>query len=314
MYYFTYKKEGSIDQVAKVEEQKKIVYLHKGEKPDESDEEEFNAIPYSKYEKLLKEVPARQRQGVFNQMVNAYKYKHNIEEYTGIQRELLKSIYNDEDQKRGDLVLRNGKFEPILFKNPAKFQVFYIVGSSGSGKSTIALKLIKNFKKDNPKHQVYVVSKLDKDDTLDKEKKLFHRLDVLSFKKDPIKIDEFEDGSVIVFDDYESFQGDKILYNIIIGLLNDLCTLGRHKGLKIIICQHNVSNYSATRLVLQETTNIVIFPASVQQGTLKYLLQDKLGMSKEQVNKIKNERQSHYVMIYSHHPNFLLTEKEIKLL
>ena len=67
-------------------------------------------------------------------------------------------------------------------------------------------------------------------------------------------------------------QTNKQIFNAIIGLLNELLTLGRHQRFSIIICSHLTSNYKATRLIMIEATMFIMYPKSSSENSLKHFL------------------------------------------
>ena len=93
--------------------------------------------------------------------------------------------------------LDDGKFK-IMPVN--KFQVFYIYGASGSGKSYIARDIAEAYHMLNPKNGVFLISKLSEDDTLDKSK-FIKRVKVDTFIEDKPDVVEFSD-SLVIIDDY----------------------------------------------------------------------------------------------------------------
>jgi chromosomal replication initiation ATPase DnaA len=208
------------------------------------------------------------------------------------------------------LTLDDGKFKimPVF----GKFQVYYLYGASGSGKSYIARDIAEGYHLLNPKNGVFLISKLQEDDTLDKAK-FIKRVNPETFKEEKPDVTEFSD-SLVIIDDYEGWESsDKSLYNIIISLINDIASMGRHHKINLIVCNHNHTNYRATRLLLNEATGIIIYPQSSGDNALKYLLTSYVGLTKAQINEIKKAR-SRWVFVHKHAPRYMMTIDEIKLL
>ena len=208
------------------------------------------------------------------------------------------------------LTLDDGKFKimPVF----GKFQVYYLYGASGSGKSYIARDIAEGYHLLNPKNGVFLISKLQEDDTLDKAK-FIKRVNPETFKEEKPDVTEFID-SLVIIDDYEGWESsDKSLYNIIISLINDIASMGRHHKINLIVCNHNHTNYRATRLLLNEATGIIIYPQSSGDNALKYLLTSYVGLTKAQINEIKKAR-SRWVFVHKHAPRYMMTIDEIKLL
>jgi chromosomal replication initiation ATPase DnaA len=260
------------------------------------------------------------------------KQSTNIEFNPEDYSDLLKK-YDDPDEKKEILVLLENKFykhagiqksektienltlDDAKFKIMpvfGKFQVYYLYGASGSGKSYIARDIAEGYHFLNPKNGVFLISKLNEDDTLDKAK-FIKRVNPESFKEEKPDVTEFID-SLVIIDDYEGWESsDKLLYNIIISLINDIASMGRHHRINLIVCNHNHTNYRATRLLLNEATGIIIYPQSSGDNALKYLLTSYVGLTKAQINEIKKAR-SRWVFVHKHAPRYMMTTDEIKLL
>lgn len=264
-------------------------------------------IVFSDYEHDLKQFKPKDRIGVLNQLRKAYEKGTNenvfVDERISLLYEKIKK--NEIDNK--EVELEDGIFEPIIIPN--KHNVFYMCGASGSGKSYLAGQVAKNYKKMYPKREVFLISKLEKDETIDKMK-FIKRIDVTTFFESAPVLDEFTD-SLVIFDDYEGF--DKKLFEIVIALINDIAITGRHTNTDLILCQHNFTNYKATRMILLEVTHIVIYPASASNQALRYLLGTYCGLDTKQIQEVKKMK-SKFVCLYRHHPNFLLGQTFAKLL
>jgi chromosomal replication initiation ATPase DnaA len=217
------------------------------------------------------------------------------------------SSHDDALQK---IVLDDGKFKimPVF----DKFQVYYLYGASGSGKSYIARDIAESYHQQNPKNGVFLISKLADDSTLDKAK-FIKRIDVESFKEEKCNVMEFSDSMVII-DDYEGWESsDKLLYNIIISIINDISSMGRHHHINLIVCNHNHTNYRSTRLLLNEATGIIIYPQSSGDHALKYLLTSYVGLTKAQIQEIKKAK-SRWVFVHKHAPRYMMTIDELSFL
>ena len=258
------------------------------------------------------------------------KVKFNVDDY----KDLLKK-YKDEDEKNEVIKLLEQQFyksagidkdkksegvQSILLDEAqfkimpvfGKFQVFYLYGASGSGKSYIARDVAEAYHMLNPKNGVFLISKLSEDDTLDKSK-FIKRVNVETFKEDKVDVVEFSD-SLVIIDDYEGWESsDKALYNIVISLINDIASMGRHHKINLVVCNHNHTNYRATRLLLNEATGIIIYPQSSGDNALKYLMKNYVGLTMPQIQEMKKAK-SRWVFIHKHAPRYMLTKDELKFL
>jgi len=203
-------------------------------------------------------------------------------------------------------------FHLIPTKDPKKREVWYIAGASGSGKSYIAKGLAEMYSKQFPDRKVYLVSKLDEDDTLDniKGKKLC-RLKPSKLVENPLKDLSILENSMVIFDDYDTFLGKEM--KVIQQLIDDIAIMGRHQNITMLCLTHYLTNYSKTRLLLTEATHIVVYPLSTGAHALNYLLKTYLGLEKEEISAIRRGG-SRWVMLYKNYPNYAITETEAFLL
>ena len=203
------------------------------------------------------------------------------------------------------------KFEIVPPTEEDKRNVYYIAGASGSGKSYVAGQIATNYKKLHPNNEVYLISKLNEDSTLDsltvgKPK----RINIDSILDDPPKIEEFR-NCLVIFDDYDGITGK--LGKAILELITDIAITGRHTATNLILCTHHISNYSRTRLILNESTHYILYPQSSSFNALKHLLIHYLGLSIEEIKQLKNIK-SRWCCFHKNFPNYMLTQTSCKIL
>ena len=122
-------------------------------------------------------------------------------------------------------------FYPLPDASGKHRQVYYITGASGSGKSYMARMLCEAYMKMYPNRQVYLISKLEQDDTLDNTKpRPPQRINYETFVSDPPHLEEFEDAMVI-FDDYDTISGK--LGEAIQLLMDDIAIQWRHYNITL---------------------------------------------------------------------------------
>ena len=285
-------------------------------------------FPIELYEKELSKFNKKERNSMIKLLEDAFLNGYNNESdedndairknevFTGASektsffrdenKELLKKASED-GEKNNIIEIDDGKFTLTPIFN--KYQLFYLVGSCGSGKSYLAREIIENYKKLYPKNEVYVISSLQEDETLDKLKYLV-RIDPNTFLQEKPNINEFS-NSLVLFDDYENFE--KKIYDLTIELINSIASTGRHFKINMICIQHNFINYKATRLLLNEMTHCIVYPSSASNHALKYLLGTYCGLDRKQIQEVKKSK-SRWVCIYRHHPNMMITQNELKFL
>lgn len=203
-------------------------------------------------------------------------------------------------------------FQLIPTKDSKKREVWYIAGASGSGKSHIAKGVAERYMKQFPDRDVYLVSKLEEDDTLDSMKgRKCIRLKVDKLAAEPIKDLDLLKDSLIIFDDYDTILGKE--GKAVQQLIDDIAIMGRHNNITMLCLTHYLTNYSKTRLLLTEATHIVVYPLSTGAHSLNYLLKTYLGLEKDEISQIRRGG-SRWVMLYKNYPNYCVTETEAFLL
>lgn len=225
------------------------------------------------------------------------------------------------DQKPGGYtrikVSEGSKLIPLL--DSGGRSITYICGASGSGKSTFANNLIKNFNIMFPDACVYLFSKVSSDPAFDalEKKKIITRIPInekiIENKVDVLN--DIENGSLVIFDDIDTIN-DKNLLKEINNIKLQILEIGRHKNIYCIVTSHliNTGDRTSTRTMMNEMSNLVIFPkggGSVYQQ--RYCLKNYLGFTNAQCEKILNVNNSRWVLISKNFPQYILTERECYL-
>lgn len=218
----------------------------------------------------------------------------------------------DEDALR-HVQISSGSFEPRL--NPYQRNVAYIAGPSGSGKTHYAVQLIKAYQKITDK-PLYVFSRTDcKADPAFKGMKPI-QIDINeSLLTDPIDItQELTDGSIVLFDDCNTIQDDKLL-KVIEKLMADILEVGRKLEIDIIVTSHLVipNNKKSARTILNELQTLTVFPKSGSAQQIRYALKTYFGLDNHQIDRIIHLR-SRWVTISKSYPMYVLSEKEAYIL
>ena len=140
-----------------------------------------------------------------------------------------------------------------------------------------------------PKNQFYLISYLDKDTTLNSYKEII-RLDAMQpdFLDQCMEMDleaEFN-NSMVIFDDCDSITSKKMKEKIF-GLLNKMLRIGRHYNITVAYVGHELYHSHELKCILNESMTITFFPRFLNFKKMKYLLETYLGLSKEQIDKIR---------------------------
>jgi hypothetical protein len=184
----------------------------------------------------------------------------------------------------------------------------YAAGPSQSGKSTHVSGVIEMYKKLEPKNRLFVFSDTEKDEKLDKH--------------DPIRIkldEELADAnsadfanSLCVFDDVDSIKDAKIKKSVLT-LRDNLLQKGRHDNIALICTNHLLTDYKNTRVLLNESQYITLFPASTTKHSFNRVLKTYFGMSQELIDYLYNcgERS---ITLFKEFPQFYITNTEVGLI
>jgi len=188
-------------------------------------------------------------------------------------------------------------------------RIYYIAGPSGSGKSTMASQILQSYKKQNPKNDIYIFSRKDKDEVLDKLNP--YRIEINNdLIENPLDITkEVEKGGCcFLFDDYNTIQ-DKELRNAVSKIMNDILEIGRSYKVSCIITNHliNGDNKKDMRTIFNEAHNITIFPKCGNKYGMRYMLEKYMGFDKRTINRILNLN-SRWCTMSKTYPNYVLYE------
>jgi adenosyl cobinamide kinase/adenosyl cobinamide phosphate guanylyltransferase len=198
-----------------------------------------------------------------------------------------------------------GKIVPVPNLNTR--EICYVAGPSGSGKSTWASKYIKLYLKMFPECDFIVVSRLNSDKALDY---LEPTRVIPEDLEEPLDIHEtLQDGDIVLFDDTDTIQDDKIK-KAVSKMKNDILETGRHKNIMCIITSHliNGNDRKDTRTVLNECHNMTVFPKAGGAYGIRYALSKYWGMPNKMIDEIL-QLPSRWVTISKMAPQYVLHEK-----
>lgn len=187
--------------------------------------------------------------------------------------------------------------------------IVYVTAQSGAGKSYWCYRYATEYQKIFPKNAVYLISSLSDDSSIDRIKGL-QRINVKNpeFLKDDLTAEDFAD-SLLILDDCDCIT-DKVLKKKIYGIQNACLETGRHFKVSMLITSHVPCAGLETKRTLNECHAIVIFPKSLGNKTLKYLLDGQFGMDKHQIQKVQS-LSGRWVCIMRTYPMVVIGEKEI---
>lgn len=310
---FSFTKDKDAKPIAVVrggEKDGEILYLHNEETAAKAPKRE---VPAVRYMKDLKFVKPAERVRLMNQLIEAREKGVVADDLVGVPAEakpIYKRICNENDGDKSIELATDEMFVPIPSPDPKTRQVWYVAGQSGSGKSYFARGIAENYKKLFPEREIYLISKLQEDETLDKMKiGKPKRLSLDSLVADPVEMDEFKD-CLVIFDDWDTL--DKPFFPIVHKLIEDLAIMGRHTNTSMLILSHYLTNYSKTRLILGEAQFLVLYPLATSQKALKYVCEHYGGMDKEDIVGLK--KRGRWVLIHKNYPSYVISQHEANIL
>jgi hypothetical protein len=217
---------------------------------------------------------------------------------------------SDEEAKEEEIFneihLRDGYMEPL--PNPFTRGVIYVAGPSGSGKSTWCANFIKKWKKMYPDRPIYIFSRLTEDPALDKIKGI-NRININEdMVKDPIKIEELK-NSLCLFDDIDNIEPYPVR-EAVYQIQNALLETGRHTDTTVLSCAHLLTNYKQSRVLINESTNVVMFPKSGTAHQIKRFLKEYIGLDTKTIQMIMN-LPSRWICIKKNYPVCCLYESGV---
>lgn len=189
-------------------------------------------------------------------------------------------------------------------------EIWLVTGPSGSGKSHWIRMYAKNYHKVFPSNGVYLISSLQKDDTLDAIDFL-KRIDVSKLVANPPKDVTTWKDSLVIIDDVEgldSKQGEAVQR-----VQDMIASEGRHKSTSLIRASHLSTDYRKTRLLLQEVHGFVLFPQSGAHSQYTYLLTKYGGMEKKAVSALLGV-QTRWLCVHHTSPRYFMTSSSLSIL
>jgi hypothetical protein len=312
MPFLTFEKHKDAEAIAVVrggDKDGEILYLNSSDKKPEATKKEVKAV---RYMKDLRCVKPNERVKLMNRLVEASMKKTDPDslDIPTEAKAVYKRILNDNENDTSIELPDDSTFQPIPSADPKTRQVYYIAGQSGSGKSYFARGIAENYKKLYPDRDIYLISKLNEDSTLDSMKiGKPKRISLQSLVDDPVDLEEFKD-CLLIADDWDTL--DKPYYTVVHKLVEDICIMGRHTNTSLLILSHYLTNYKSTRLMLNEAHFLVLYPLATSQKALKYVAEHYGGVDKEDIINFK--KRGRWVCIHKSYPSYVISAHEANLL
>ncbi len=214
-------------------------------------------------------------------------------------KQTKKAVEKQNDIKTTDCVLT-----PRYVQLMNKFASRYLfAGQSLCGKSTVIGMIMRSYKQQYPKNNIFLFSPVEDDEALDKYKPIRITLDV-KFIDDPIQLHELK-NSLCVFDDVDN-EDDEDVCRAVCKLRDRLMGKGRHATTACISSDQILFKGKQSVKSILGANYIVLFPvASIAQT--EQFLKDKLRLPKKTINKICSLR-TRWIMVHRNTPMYVLYE------
>lgn len=161
----------------------------------------------------------------------------------------------------------------------------YVTGPSGAGKSYFCAEYVKEYLKQFPNNNCYIFSTLTSDSNLDKIKKVKRVSLNEDFLNTQFVLSDFAD-SLVLYDDVDSIVS-KPLKKKLFGILNNILQTGRHSSTTVLYTSHLACVGNDTKIILAEATSVTCFPKVMGKRQITYLLENYIGLSKQQVEEVR---------------------------
>jgi hypothetical protein len=284
-----------------------VLYLHNEAVKSAKARKEINTLHYMKDLSFVKPAERARIMGLLEEGIKNDKAPEGLEARVMTVYEKMKG---DATASKAIELPSESMFQPIPDPDPKVRQIWYVAGISGSGKSYFARGIAENYKKLFPEREIYLISKLTEDETLDKMKiGKPKRISLESLVEDFPSIDEFKD-CLVIFDDYDTLTApyDKV----VLKLIDDLAIMGRHTGTSMLVLSHYLTNYKKTRLILGEAHFLVLYPMATSFKAMKYVCEHHCGLTKDEVQGLK--KMGRWVCIHKVVPQYLIAAQDAYLL
>lgn len=272
--------------------------------------------------------------------VKQLKIMKEISKYEG--KRLTKDVFNkivDKTDEEMDHIIGNGKMfvlNPLanskleLLPNIKRNDIIVAFGDSGAGKSYFANQFAEKFRSVYPDSPIYIISRIEKDDSIKEEKvgidRILLNIEFLSF---PFELSMIK-GSLVIIDDIEGIedmfmeygkQGEKLgqlMLKKIKKIQNDIIHMGRshdrsveENGVSIFNIKHEMNDRSKTKILLNGSQSFILFPQFLNADHVLDFMKKQMGVDKELREKLMKER---WFLFNRNSPKYVMGEKFIYLL
>lgn len=249
---------------------------------------------------------------------------HGVKDKAKLLQQLKDNVDNDDTQAAKEYIqdsLRKRITFPIedeVYPIPQAYsERAYISAPSGAGKSYFTGQYVERIReKFGKKRPLYIFSRVDEDEALDKikPKKLTTRVPLEEELWNTVQInpEDFEEGSIIVFDDIDTIQ-NKALRNKVQALRSNILETGRHNKLTVIATSHQIQNFMETRQLINEAAVVVLFPRASSKYHISSFLEKYMGLNSLQIKEIY-ALPTRWIYVHKQYPRYVISQHSIFLL
>ncbi len=230
-------------------------------------------------------------------------------------------IYVNRSPGIREIFIRHGGVKLCPSDDPQERDTLYISGPTGSGKTHFACGFINDFLEQNENSDVIVITPKEKDKTIDcnldpeiidyvnaEEKDDEGNYRIVS---EELTHNDLED-SITFFDDILAISNPK-LKQYVINLNETAIKVGREKRVSTITTSHLLRNWRETRLLINDSKYIVVFPESGPKYPIFTYLKDIIGMDKKRIEEILQIKTS-WLVICQKAPQAIVHERGVMIL
>lgn len=186
----------------------------------------------------------------------------------------------------------------------------FVVGASGSGKSTWISQAIKTMKH---KDVILFTTAEDLDPAYGK------RVIKIDYMNDPSIIEDFDitelEESICIFDDFDNSTNSAV--NSAMGrIIKTVLENGRKLKVDVFVVSHNPRDYMRTRTLILQCQTYVLFPQTNRNASMKFLKEyfDDDRDFLTNVKRLTDGGRFTWVALHKNAPRYMLTERSAHLL
>ena len=219
------------------------------------------------------------------------------EDYVKVQK-----VIEDKLKKELDFTDKSTQVFPI----PQKFsERIYVPAPSGSGKSTFIGEYLKQLRILYPNRKIVIFSRVENDEPLDRFKNL-ERINLTEFAADVPAVESFS-KDILIFDDIDTIL-NKLIVKVLRQFRDDVLEVGRHFNITCISTSHIITNFHATRTLINEAQAVVVFPKGGSFGQIRGFLDRYMGFDKELIETIR-QLPTRWLYIHKEYPQYIIHQK-----